>query len=343
MGIKQLSKLIREKAPNSILHRKPAYYSSYRIAIDASLAMYQFLIAVRSEGSNLAFEDEATSHLIGMFYRTARMIESGIIPVYVFDGKAPEKKMHELQKRLERREKAEQMMQDAEDKLSIEKYEKRRVKVTAVHAAECQRLLRLMGVPMVIAPSEAEAYCAFLCRSGCVKAVATEDMDALCFGTPILLRHMNASRAKKMDIEEYVLSSILKELDLSMDSFIDLCILLGCDYCETIRNIGPKRAYNFIKKHGSIENVLRNEALEVGDNFDYQGAREIFKTLAAEGEEVTQSIDYDAIDVDEIIKFLCVEKGFDETRVKSTVARILATKKKGTQRRLDSFFRAIRN
>ena len=36
------------------------------------------------------------SHLMGMFYRTIRMLENGIKPVYVFDGKPPEMKSGEV-------------------------------------------------------------------------------------------------------------------------------------------------------------------------------------------------------------------------------------------------------
>jgi len=62
--------------------------------------------------------------------------------------------------------------------------------------------------------------------------------------------------------------------------FVDLCILLGCDYCDSIRGIGPKKAVEFIKKYGSIEKVL--ESLDktkypVPDDWNYQGARELFK------------------------------------------------------------------
>ena len=58
------------------------------MAIDASMSLYQFLIAVRSEGAALTNEEgETTSHLMGMFYRTIRMISNGIKPVYVPAGR----------------------------------------------------------------------------------------------------------------------------------------------------------------------------------------------------------------------------------------------------------------
>ena len=51
--------------------------------------------------------------------------------------------------------------------------------------ADVQELLRLLGCPVVLAPCEAEASCAALCKAGKVYATATEDMDALTFGSPV--------------------------------------------------------------------------------------------------------------------------------------------------------------
>ena len=80
------------------------------------MSLYQFLIAVRSDGSQLTNADgETTSHLMGTFYRTIRLVDNGIKPVYVFDGKPPELKSGELHKREERREEAQKALAKAED------------------------------------------------------------------------------------------------------------------------------------------------------------------------------------------------------------------------------------
>ena len=72
------------------------------------MCLYQFLISVRqSDGQQLTNDDgETTSHLSGIFYRTIKMVENNIKPVYVFDGKPPVLKGGELEKRLLRREEA---------------------------------------------------------------------------------------------------------------------------------------------------------------------------------------------------------------------------------------------
>jgi len=97
-----------------------------------------------------------------------------------------------------------------------------------------------------------------------VYAVASEDMDSLTFGAPKFLRHLMDPSSKKIPVMEfdvakvcypwllskrmgfslydllisiYLMFQILEELDLTMDQFIDLCILSGCDYCDNIRGI----------------------------------------------------------------------------------------------------------
>ena len=109
MGIHGLSKVINEYAPRAIKQHNISDYFGRRIAIDASMSIYQFLIAVRSEdgamladenGKTTRFEFSSTlltcSHLMGLFYRTIRMVECGIKPVYVFDGAPPNLKITEV-------------------------------------------------------------------------------------------------------------------------------------------------------------------------------------------------------------------------------------------------------
>ena len=158
-----------------------------KVAIDASMSLYQFLIAVRQEGGAALTNEsgETTSHLMGMFYRTIRMVDNGIKPVYVFDGKPPQMKAGELEKRKEKRDVAQAALDKAKeegDMEEVDKQNRRLVKVTKDHVNDVKVLLKHMGIPYVDAPCEAEAQCAELVKSGKVYAAGTEDMDALTFG-----------------------------------------------------------------------------------------------------------------------------------------------------------------
>ena len=153
MGIHNLSKLLEASAPSCIRQTRFEDYFGRRVAVDASMHIYQFLVAVGRTGE-LTLTDasgEETSHLQGMFYRTVRMLEAGIKPIYVFDGKPPEGKAEELEKRLERRADAERALKKAVeegDAEAVEKFSKRTVRMTQRQIEECQRLLLNWGFYM---------------------------------------------------------------------------------------------------------------------------------------------------------------------------------------------------
>ena len=239
-------------------------------------------------------DGETTSHIQGLFNRTIRFITEGIRPVvsfcwcyllplvfcrkfittiadqcdmmmtssilqYVFDGKPPQFKSHELVKRREKRQKAEAALKAAEESGNIEeqdKQNKRLVRAGTKENNDCKKLLRLMGVPVIEAPCEAEAQAAALAEGGKVYATATEDMDALTFRTPIQIRKMTFANASKAEVQQISYVKAIEGLGITHEQFVDLCILLGCDYCDTIRGIGPKTALSLIRKHKNIETIL---------------------------------------------------------------------------------------
>lgn len=191
------------------------------------MSIYSFLIAVRSDGQQLMNESgETTSHLMGMFYRTLRMCDNGIKPLYVFDGAPPKLKSGELARRYQRKQEANEGLEEAKETGTaedVEKFSRRTVRVTKEHNAECQRLLKLMGIPYLVAPTEAEAQCAVLARAGKVYAAASEDMDTLCFNTPILLRHLTFSEQRKEPIQEIHLDKVLDGLNMDRKQVCGSC------------------------------------------------------------------------------------------------------------------------
>jgi flap endonuclease-1 len=271
------------------------------------------------------------------------MIANGLKPCFVFDGKPPVLKGGELAKRTKKREEAEEGKKEAAetgDAEAVSKFAKRLVKVTPKHTDDAKKLLRLMGVPVIEAPCEAEAQCAALAKAGLVFATGTEDMDALTFGTPILLRHLTFSEARKMPIKEYHIEAVLRELKLTTDQFIDLCILLGCDYCDSIRGIGPVRAYEFITKYGSLEEIVKHldpKKYPLPENFDFAPVRELFKNP-----EITDpkniELKWKEADEEGLIEFLVKEKNFSEERVKNGLEKLKKARSGSVQNRLTNYF-----
>jgi len=352
MGIKQLFSVIRDEAPDAIKEGEIKNQFGRKVAIDASMSIYSFLIAVRSGGEMLTNEDgETTSHLMGMFYRTLRIVDNGIKPLYVFDGAPPKLKSGELAKRFQRKAEATEGLEEAKETGTaedVEKFSRRTVRVTREHNAECQRLLKLMGVPYIIAPTEAEAQCAVLARAGKVYAAASEDMDTLCFNSPILLRHLTFSEQRKEPIQEIHLDKVLTGLNMDRKQFVDLCILLGCDYLDPIPKVGTSTALRLIREHGTLENVVewmrsdKKERFTIPEDWPFADARELFfNPDVRPADHVECEFKWEAPDIEGLVQFLVTEKGFSEDRVRGAASRLTKSLKSSQQARLEGFFKPI--
>ncbi|TVU43892.1 hypothetical protein EJB05_03312 [Eragrostis curvula] len=326
MGIKGLTKLLAEHAPRAAVQRRVEDYRGRVIAVDASLSIYQFLIVVGRKGTELLTNEagEVTRqeillpplvvcHLQGMLNRTIRMLEAGIKPVSLTRDAAAK----DLNRAIENG-----------DEDSVEKFSKRTVKVTKKHNDDCKRLLRLMGVPVVEAPGEAEAQCAALCENHMAYAVASEDTDSLTFGARRFLRHLTDLGFKKSPVTEFELSKVLEELGLTMDQFIDLCILSGCDYCENIKGIGGQRALKLIRQHGCIEEVLQNlkqTRYSVPEDWPYREVWTLFKEPIV-CTEIPEFL-WTSPDSEGLMSFLSTENSFSSDRVAKAWDNLFAVDK----------------
>lgn len=286
MGIKNLFKIIKSESKDSIKKIDFKNIHMRRIAIDTSIVLYQYVVAIRSRGADLETKDgRKTSHIYGILSKAIGLVEKGVLPIFVFDGKPPELKRETLDSRKQKRELAKKDAEEIEDEAERIKLLKRSVVVSGKEMNECKEVLRSLGLPVIEAEEEADSQCAYLSKKKLVYGVASEDMDLLTFGTKKLLRNFSISKTKQ--IIEITLEKILEDFEMSMDQFIDLCILLGCDYSSTIRGIGTKKAFNFIKKYKSIEGILgfikesKTKKYVVPDDFNYKAARKYFKSCVS--------------------------------------------------------------
>lgn len=160
--------LIQEKSPRAVKQVQLDLLSGKVIACDASMAIYQFLIATQSFAkmgvpgiSELKDADgNLTGHLVGLFHRTVQFMENGVKPVWVFDGKAPDMKAGELEKRKQLKQAAEEEKEAAVAAGDMERAKQmagRSIRITSEMMADAKKLVKLMGVPCIEAPGEAEA------------------------------------------------------------------------------------------------------------------------------------------------------------------------------------------
>ncbi|EHP69311.1 flap structure-specific endonuclease [Metallosphaera yellowstonensis MK1] len=294
-----------------------------------------------------------TSHLNGVFYRTVNLIEEGVIPVYVFDGKPPELKMEELENRRRLKEEAERKLVKAKELGKLEemrKYSQMSSRLTKGMAEESKELLSRMGVPIVNAPSEGEAEAAYLNYKNITFAAASQDYDSLLFGAKRLIRNLTITGKRKLPNKDvYVeikpemieLDELLRKLGLTREQLIDVAILIGTDYNpDGIKGIGPKTAYKLIRTYKSIEAIDRRELNPELIYFDYKKIREIF--LKPEVVEPSESLELRDPDKEKVTDMLVGEYDFNEERVKNALARlekaIREVKSLGRQTGLDQWF-----
>lgn len=228
----------------------------------------------------------------------------------------------------------------------------RSIRVTPEMMEDAKKLVKLMGAPVIQAPCEAEAQCAKIVSMGLAFGTATEDMDALTFGTNYLLRGFNS---KKEPICQIDLALVLEGFAMTQAEFIDLCIMCGCDYTHTISGMGPVTAYKMIKEHGDIEGVLekvkelnedrdpaKKQKYVIPDKFLYEESRELFTNPDAitDKEELEKQLLWEKPDEAGLKEWLITSKGFTEVKVANGIERLNKCQGKKNQSRLDSFFKS---
>ncbi|KAJ7158386.1 PIN domain-like protein [Mycena crocata] len=136
-------------------------------------------------------------------------------------------------------------------------YQRRTTPPTTQTYDESKELLRAMGVPCIETKGtyEAEALASSLVINGLADYVVSEDTDVIVYEAP-LIRNITNSNGPLMMLSG---AEIRTALQLDRQSFIDFALLLGTDFSQRIKNVGPARALKFIRQHKSIERVIEAE------------------------------------------------------------------------------------
>lgn len=319
------------------------------VAVDAYNTIFQFLSIIRQpDGKPLQdSQGRVTSHLSGILYRTANLIEAGIEPSFVFDGKPNELKSGTIEDRIARREKAreeyEAALAEGDMKKAFSKAQQTS-RMTPEILESSKELLRLMGIPVVQAPSDGEAQAAYMCGKGDVYAAASQDFDSILFGAPLLVRNLTISGRRKVpgkniykDVKTEIIDSkqMLENLGITREQLVDVCILIGTDFNPGVSGIGPKKGLKLIQKHGDLEDVIANTEIEVEG---YEDVRQIFLNGPRSDD---YSVKTGQMDPDGIVE-LMTEYGFSEDRVVTVINKIEAARKAESNRRkqrsLDAWF-----
>jgi flap endonuclease-1 len=304
------------------------------LAVDGNAELYQFLALIRLRNGTPLQDSKGriTSHLSGLFYRVTRLIaEHDVRLVFVFDGAPPALKAREVAKRRAVRQKYQEEHDAAlarGDEATAYSKATMTSRLTREMVSEAKELLRLMGIPTVQAPSEGEAQAAHMAAtSPAVWAAASKDYDSLLFGAPRLVRFLSISGKEFLPSqgafrpivpETIELDRLLHSLHIDREGLIDLGLLVGTDFNQGVKGIGPKKALKLVQQHGRIEHMPADIRDAAGDPELLREIRRIYLTP-----DVTDDFSVRGADPDPagITGFLCDEREFGRDRVTAAIER----------------------
>lgn len=330
MGIKGLVKFLQESADKSFKSATLDQYAGKTLACNVTMSMTHFLLSTQflaSVGTGMLVDDigDPTAHLVGLFSRTIQLIEIGIKPIWVFS-----KQVKDLAPKSSYIKSRQNEMRG---------FPKRSTKITSEMSSDAIKMIDMMGIPVVETPENAEAQCAELVKSGKCFAAVSEDAEALVYGCPITIRGVKSRNDPVMEIK---LDDILRQLDITYQEFVDLCILLGTKKCKNISGMGGKSAYKHIQQCSNIESVLDkvvkgHKRYQVPKDFDFIEERGKFLEPVVVNTQ-DQEFMWKLPEEDNVKQYLIAGKGFSAARVENGLKCICNRYGKPTQLKIESFF-----
>src|SRR3989338_24721 len=321
------------------------------LVVDASMWLYQFLSSIRQRDGTLLMDSKGnvTSHLMGLLTRVSRLAQQNVKLAFVFDGEPPKLKHLTLEKRKEIKLEAEKKFKQAKEKADEElmkKYAARTSRLTDEMIKEAKKLVEAFGLPVIEAPSEAEAQASFIVKNGDAFALATNDADAMLFEAPKIVRNLNMAGKKKrknklsyetVNPDLIDLHENLKHLGINQEQLIALAMLIGTDYNSGgIKGIGPKTALKMVKEcYNNFEDLFREA--KWNDFFEFPWL-EVFELIKHMPVDKNYHLKWAYVDEDKIVKLLVDKHDFSEERVKNQIEGLVKNKKQKNQKGLGEFF-----
>ena len=279
MGILNINPLLKELCPHIFRLIYLSQLSGCRIAIDVSILFISYWspsLKIVLDKTNLADEEPDRDLIIENWIRMVvnfminKMLSKGIIPVLVFDGKPHQlKEDHARKKRGENKQKAKEELINLKYEVSqidpLYRTKDMNKKLYRLYAKTSfpnpkddymtiKEIFKSLGIPCLQAKGEAEELCSFLCRNNFVDAVYSRDTDNYVHGCPYLITGLeNDYKNKDIIATVSMVSEILQALYLTYEEFVDLCILLGCDYNKKLSGVGPTNTYKLISEYRRID------------------------------------------------------------------------------------------
>ena len=330
MGVKLRDLVIRHAIEFSKLAGKI-------IAVDApNVIMSLFNFARKNpDGSQAGLILDRTqrpiSHLYGLLYRTNFFYSKKIFPIFCFDGLDSDLKKLKTKDRLNDflfTEKLYRSLLQSGNRNIAKQIALSKEYMWPNIIKESKQLLGALGVPYMNAPASAESQCAQLVKNKVADYSNSQDFDSLLFGCPRTVQNLSKSlrrkvqgrwRYQKITPVQINLKESLKKLTIDQFQLIDMAILIGNDYFQGVKHIGPKHAHKFLLKYKNLERVIQEE----NSNYDFSSltqdiiskVRKIF--LLPEVVDQYQDIRWNYPNEQKTLTLLCEDHHLNEERVQT--------------------------
>ena len=336
MGVKLQELILRSKVNLINLQRKI-------IAIDAPNIIFSFFTfsyknkQINSPNLMVDRTQRAISHLYGILYRINFYYKNQILPIFCFDGRDSELKRIVSKDHLNDFRVVKKWYQDAlksgntglARKISLGKEF-----LWPNIMEESKYLLNALGIPVLDSPASAESQCAYLVKNNVAHYANSQDFDSLLFGCPFIIQNLSKSLRrkvqgkwtyKKIEPQQINLETNLNRLNINQFQIVDLAILIGTDYNQGVKNIGPKTALELIKQYNNLENVIYNKSNQY--QFEHLTSKIINKVrkifLLSEVLEISRDIYWDPPIKSKVIEFLCENHTLNGERVENNLDKLI--------------------
>lgn len=347
MGVKNLLDFLRRKNPAILKKFNFSDLKGTKMAIDVAIQTFKYKSRFRTgivenmdilEG-DLNLQEETLFMCREYLKLIFNTLKAGIIPISVFDGKAPALKTATQAKRRSRvthtMGKVENLRRIGKELIAnpnallvtddlnflnsgfpkpittigllmkrLETELKAAISVSQDERNLLMNLLRKMGLPCITAPNEAEFLCSQLCVKKEVTSVLSADSDCLMYGCPIFITKIvylgGHIIPKPPQGELYLFKDVQIITGLSREAFRDFCIMCGTDFNDNSPGIGPDGNFVLIKTFGSIPKIIEAKALLL----EKMRQNNISESNLSKYDKVLYKLDPSFYNYDEVIKFM---------------------------------------
>ena len=122
----------------------------------------------------------------------------------------------------------------------------------------------------------------------------------------------------KYQPEKIVLADVLKTHNITQEQLVEIAILVGTDFNEGVRGIGPINGLKLIREHGSLEKLLDCDLINIEGIESYKEIKNIFLNPEI---TIDVSLQWKPLDKELAIDFLCNKHQFSRLRVDSALKK----------------------